>query len=64
MRQLRSRVANLEGKAHPPAFHVVICRGDQTREEALTEYGRERIRRDDDLVVIVRKPSGGIDGVA
>lgn len=56
MRQLRNRVRDLESKARPPALHIVICRGEQTRDDALNEYGRERIGGDDDLIVLIRKP--------
>ena len=66
MRQLRNRVKDLERKAHPPALHIVICRGDQSREDALDEYGRERIGGADDLIVVIRKPvsDGGSDAAA
>jgi len=66
MRHLRNRVADLETKARPSAMHIVICRGEQTRDEAMAEYGRERINEDDDLIVVIRKPlqDGGSNAAA
>ena len=66
MRHLRNSVASLETKARPPSLHIVICRGGQSKEDALDEYGRERIGGDDDLIVVVRKPliEGGSNAAA
>ena len=66
MRHLRNRLNDLERKAHPPALHIVICRGGQTKDEAIDEYGRDRIGSVDDLVVVIRKPlvNGGSHAVA
>jgi hypothetical protein len=66
MRQLRNRVDDLESKCRPPSLHVVICRGGQISDDAIAEYGRQRIGGDNDLIVLVRKPfqNGGGDAAA
>ncbi len=66
MRHLRKRVKDLECNAHPPAMHILVCRGEQTKDDALDEYGRDRISGDGDLIVVVRKPldDGGSNAVA
>jgi hypothetical protein len=56
MRHMRKRVDGLESKLRPPKLHIVCCYGDQSREDALDQYGRERIGNDDDLIVVIRKP--------
>jgi hypothetical protein len=66
MRNLHRRVEGLESKRHPPKLHIVCCHGDQSSDDAIDAYGRDRIGGDDDLIVVIRKPliEGGSNAVA
>lgn len=51
--RLEARLKALEA-LHPPArgrWHRIIRQADQTQEEAIAAYGREKIGPDDHLIV-------------
>jgi len=51
---MSNRLAALEGKASPTLvekWHDVVAKDDQTEDEALNAYGREKIGPNDSVII-------------
>ncbi len=52
--KMANRLDALEGKSSPPPverWHDIVQRGNQTLEEAIDAYGRDKIGPDDGMIV-------------
>lgn len=52
--KMANRLDALEGKSSPPSverWHHVVQTGEQTQEEAIDAYGRDKVGPDDGMIV-------------